>query len=199
MPPLSGAVSRTRLRARGCRNRPGSRCSGQGQRKLELCRVAAARWGQEGAHWLSRCSLDLTAPAGVAGQVPGNSGHRWQRRKGRQEVTGGKTVAQTISVQSTSHCLDGRENVTGVACYRIFKPVGQTYLCPNSIFSWSNLVVEALECFQVGQGSGTRDLGDSPHRIESHGKLSAPMCVSWCFPQPWVHDTSGLVSSGTPP
>lgn len=84
VPPPSGAVSHTRLCARGCGNRPGSRCGGQGQRKLELCRVAAARWGQEGAHCLSG-SLDLTAPAGVAGQVPGNSGHRWQRRKGRQE------------------------------------------------------------------------------------------------------------------
>lgn len=92
-------------------------------------------------------------------------------------MAGGKTAAQTVSAQPTSHCLDGRENVTGVACYRIFKPVGQTYLCPNSIFSGLNLVVEALGCLQVGQGSGTRDLGDSPHRVESHGKLSAPMCL----------------------
>lgn len=63
---------------------------------------------------------------------------------------GGKTAAQTVWAQSISHCLDGRENVTDVACYRIFKPVGQTYLCPNSIFSGPNLEGEALQGLQAG-------------------------------------------------
>lgn len=59
------------------------------------------------------------------GQVPGHSGHRWRRGESRQEVA----AAQAVSAQSTAHCLDSRENVTDVACYRIFKPVGPTYLC----------------------------------------------------------------------
>lgn len=88
---------------------------------------------------------------------------------------GGKTAAQTVWAQSTSHCLDSRENVTDVACYRIFKPVGQTYLCPNSIFSGPNLEVEALEGLQVGPRVRYSGPEDSPHRMESHGKLSAPV------------------------
>lgn len=159
--------------------------------------MVAARWGQEGAYWLSHCSLDLTAPAGVAGQVPENSGHRWQRRKGRQEVAGGKTAAQTVSAQSTSYCLDGKENVTNVACYRIFKPVGQTYLCPNSIFSGPNLVVEALEGLQVGP----RVKYSGPERQSPlHGVAWKTVCsrvAPGAFPNPEY--MTGLALSGFPP
>lgn len=40
-------------------------------------------------------------------------------------------AAQPVSAQSTSYCLDSRETLTDVACLRVVKPVGQTYLCPK--------------------------------------------------------------------
>lgn len=59
-------------------------------------------------------------------------------------------AALPVSPQSTSHCLDSRENLTDVACYRTLRPVGQIHPYQKLHFLRPNLPLEALEYFADG-------------------------------------------------